>query len=51
MMRLTPSQCVLVDDVEANLPPAGEIGMTTILHRNVSETLARLEQIFEVSLT
>ncbi|MDO9409101.1 HAD-IA family hydrolase [Patulibacter sp.] len=47
---LAPSECVFVDDLPFNLPPADELGMTTVLHRDAAETVPRLEELFGVSL-
>lgn len=43
-------QCVFVDDIESNVIGANAVGMTGIFHTNTPETVARLEEIFEVSL-
>lgn len=45
-----PDECVFVDDLSFNLPPAEELGMTTVLHRDAAETVPRLEELFGVSL-
>lgn len=47
---LPPEQCVFVDDLSFNLPPAEELGMTTVLHRDAAETVPRLEELFGVPL-
>lgn len=45
-----PEACVFVDDLHFNLPPAEELGMTTVLHRDAAETIPRLEELFGVPL-
>lgn len=45
-----PAECVFVDDLPFNLPPAEELGMTTVLHRDAAETVPRLEELFGVPL-
>lgn len=44
-------QCVFVDDLPFNLPPAEELGMRTIRHREAADTIAQLEALFAVRLT
>lgn len=47
---LAPGQCVFVDDLPFNLPPAEALGMRTVLHREAAETVPRLEELFGVAL-
>ena len=47
---LPPRDCVFVDDLPFNLPPATELGMLTIHHRAASDTIAQLERLFAVPL-
>ena len=47
---LLPSQCVFVDDLRENCAGAEAVGMIAVLHRQTDETLARLEELLEVSL-
>jgi putative hydrolase of the HAD superfamily len=47
---LEPSQCVFVDDLPFNLPPAEELGMRTVLHTSAAETIPQLEALFGVPL-
>jgi len=49
-LGVPPSRCVLVDDVDANLPPAAELGMATIHHVASSATVAELERLFAIRL-
>jgi putative hydrolase of the HAD superfamily len=41
-----PADCLFIDDVEVNLAPAYELGMSTLLHRDTGETLAELKKIY-----
>jgi epoxide hydrolase-like predicted phosphatase len=47
---LAPQECVFVDDLAFNLPPAAELGMATVHHRAASETISTLEATLAVSL-
>jgi epoxide hydrolase-like predicted phosphatase len=40
-----PRRCVFVDDLRENCTGAEAVGMTAILHRDVSETTARMEEL------
>jgi epoxide hydrolase-like predicted phosphatase len=45
--RLTvePERCVFVDDLRENCAGAEAVGMTAILHRDVADTVARMEEL------
>ena len=47
---LAPGECVFVDDLPFNLPPAVELGMRTIRHRQASDTIAQLNELFALPL-
>jgi putative hydrolase of the HAD superfamily len=47
---LAPSQCVFVDDLPFNLPPAGELGMATVHHVSAAQTIAELERLLGLAL-
>jgi putative hydrolase of the HAD superfamily len=47
---LHPSQCVFVDDLPFNLPPAQELGMAVVHHTSPKSTIAELEQILGIPL-
>jgi len=47
---LAPAQCVFVDDLPFNLPPAQELGMAVVRHRGAAETVEQLERLLDVSL-
>lgn len=46
-----PEECVFVDDLKVNVEGAEKVGMKGVLHSDPSETVALLEEIFEVDLT
>ena len=45
-----PADCVFVDDLRENIAGAEAVGMVGVLHRNPGETVARLEELFGLSL-
>jgi putative hydrolase of the HAD superfamily len=45
-----PAQCVFVDDLPFNLPPAVELGMATVHHTDAETTIIELERLLGVSL-
>ncbi len=47
---LHPRECVFVDDLPFNLPPAAELGMRTIRHREAGDTIAQLQDLFALPL-
>jgi putative hydrolase of the HAD superfamily len=47
---LEPADCVFVDDLRENCAGAEAVGMTAVLHRDTSATLARLEELLAVPL-
>ena len=49
-IELTPERCVFVDDLPFNLKPAQELGMATVHHTDVEETIAELERLLGVAL-
>jgi putative hydrolase of the HAD superfamily len=50
-LGVQPVACVFVDDLRENIAGAEAVGMTGVLHREASETVARLEELLGVSLT
>jgi putative hydrolase of the HAD superfamily len=50
LLSLRPSQCVMVDDLTANIQGAVAAGMVGVLHRSFSETADELEVLFDVPL-
>lgn len=49
-LGVEPDACVFVDDFYANLEPARELGMATVLHSDAGQTTAALEELFAVRL-
>jgi putative hydrolase of the HAD superfamily len=47
---LEPQQCVFVDDLPFNLPPAQELGMATIHHTSAQSTISELEGMLGIGL-
>ncbi len=47
---LAPAQCVFVDDLPFNLPPAKELGMAVVRHRGAEETVEQLGRLLDVDL-
>jgi epoxide hydrolase-like predicted phosphatase len=45
-----PEACVFVDDLEINLAPARELGMATVHHTSVDDTVGRLQDLLGVRL-
>lgn len=48
-LKLTPEQCVFVDDVPANVHGAVRAGMVGVHHRDADTTLFELSALFEIS--
>ncbi|XP_032188237.1 bifunctional epoxide hydrolase 2 isoform X2 [Mustela erminea] len=49
-MKASPSEVVFLDDIGANLKPARDLGMVTILVRDTDTALAELERVTGVQL-
>lgn len=47
---LPPEACIFVDDLPFNLPPAVDLGMTTVHHVSAESTIAELERLLEMDL-
>jgi epoxide hydrolase-like predicted phosphatase len=47
-IALDPAECVFVDDLPFNLPPAQELGMAVVHHTAADTTIAELERLLEV---
>jgi putative hydrolase of the HAD superfamily len=45
-----PSECVFVDDLPFNLPPAQELGMATVHHTDPATTIPELERLLGIGL-
>jgi putative hydrolase of the HAD superfamily len=44
-LAVEPDRCVFVDDLRENCAGAEAVGMTAILHREVADTVARMEEL------
>jgi putative hydrolase of the HAD superfamily len=44
-LEVEPEECLFVDDLRENCDGAEAVGMTAILHRDATETLARLSEL------
>jgi putative hydrolase of the HAD superfamily len=49
-IELAPGDCVFVDDLPFNLPPAAELGMATVHHTDSQRTIDELEQLLGTEL-
>jgi epoxide hydrolase-like predicted phosphatase len=49
-VAVPPDGCVFIDDFSVNVEGAEAVGMTGLLHRDASETIARLEELFDLDL-
>ena len=49
-LEVEPGACVFVDDLRENVVGAEAVGMTAILHRDSTQTVARLEELLGVEL-
>jgi putative hydrolase of the HAD superfamily len=50
-LGVEPAEAVFVDDLRENCEGAEAVGMTALLHRDSSESVAKLEEIFELELS
>jgi putative hydrolase of the HAD superfamily len=50
-LGVDPALSIFVDDHPGHLKTAGELGMTTVLHREPHQTIAELESLLGVPLT
>lgn len=48
---VVPPASVFVDDLPLNLKPAAALGMATVYHRDVPQTIGELERLLAVDLT
>ncbi len=48
---LPPSECVFVDDLPFNLPPAEELGMAVVHHTAPDATIEALQRLLRISLS
>ncbi len=50
VLGLAPGECVMVDDLKANIQGAVAAGLVGVLHRSYAETLDELEVLFGTAL-
>ena len=50
LIGLAPSECVFIDDMEANVRAAGALGMHGVLHTQPEATVVALGELFGMSL-
>ena len=50
-LEVEPGEAVFVDDLRENCDGAEAVGMTALLHRDPAETVAKLEELFELELS
>jgi putative hydrolase of the HAD superfamily len=50
-LGVDPENCVFVDDLRENCAGAEAVGMTAVLHRDPTESIARVEELLGVQLT
>jgi epoxide hydrolase-like predicted phosphatase len=50
-LEVQPADAVFVDDLRENCDGAEAVGMTALLHRDPPETVAKLEELFELELS
>ena len=49
-IELAPGECVFVDDLPFNLPPAESLGMATVHHTSAQATIDSLERLLDLDL-
>jgi epoxide hydrolase-like predicted phosphatase len=50
LLGLQPDQCVFIDDIQANIDAAQELGFTGVLHTDAGDTAARVADLLGGSL-
>jgi epoxide hydrolase-like predicted phosphatase len=50
-LGVEPQNCIFVDDLRENVEGAEAVGMTGVLHRDVEETIARVDDLLGVALS
>ncbi|MFC4058090.1 HAD family hydrolase [Planomonospora corallina] len=50
LVGLSGTECVFIDDIEANITAAGALGITGLHHREPADTITRLEGLLGVPL-
>jgi epoxide hydrolase-like predicted phosphatase len=49
-LGLEPAECIFVDDIQANITAAEEVGFTGVLHTDSGETATRVAELLGVGL-
>ncbi len=50
-LGLTPAECVFIDDIEANITAAQQVGLTGVLHQDPRETARRVAELVAVPVS
>ena len=50
LLGLQPTECIFIDDIEANVAAAEQIGFTGVLHREPDDTTERVAELLGVRL-
>jgi epoxide hydrolase-like predicted phosphatase len=50
LLGLPPRECVFIDDIEANIKAAEQVGFTGVLHRQAGATVQRLSELLGIEL-
>jgi epoxide hydrolase-like predicted phosphatase len=51
LLRLDPQECVFIDDIQANITAAEQLGFTGILHTAADDTTARVAELLAIELS
>jgi HAD superfamily hydrolase (TIGR01509 family) len=50
LLELEPHECVFIDDIEANISAAVELGFTGVLHHDTATTVRRVSELLGIDL-
>jgi putative hydrolase of the HAD superfamily len=45
LLRLRPEDCIFIDDIQANVTAAEQLGFTGVLHSGADETAERIDEL------
>jgi putative hydrolase of the HAD superfamily len=51
LLGLDPQECVFIDDIQANITAAEQLGFTGILHTAAEDTAARVGEMLAIELS
>jgi putative hydrolase of the HAD superfamily len=51
LLGLDPQECVFIDDIQANITAAEQLGFTGILHAAAGDTVARVAELLAIELS